>query len=37
MENFPKFSKQLSNIVWNSNLVDLQPLDDESATPVKQK
>ena len=33
MENIPNFSKHSSNIVWSSNLVALQPLDSESATP----
>ena len=34
METFPKFSKQLSNIVSSSTLVALQPADGESATLV---
>ena len=37
MENIPKFLKQLSNIVWSSNLAALQALDGESATPEFSK
>ena len=37
MENFAKFSKHLSNIVCSSNLVALEPVDGESATPIKWK
>ena len=37
MKHFLKFSKHLSNIVWSSNLVALQPVDGESPTPVKWK
>ena len=31
------FSTHLSNIVWSSNLVAMQPVDGDSATPVKWK
>ena len=37
MKHFLTFSKHLSNIVWCSNLVALQPVDGESSTPVKWK
>ena len=37
MKNFQKFSKYLSNIVWSFNLVELQPVDGESATALKCK
>ena len=35
MEYFRTFSRHLSNIVWSSYLVALQPVDGESATPIK--
>ena len=37
MKHFLIFSKHLSNVVWSSNLVALQPVDVESSTPVKWK
>ena len=37
MENFPKFSKHLSNIVWGLNFVVLQSVNGESATSIKCK
>ena len=37
MKHFLTFSKRLSNIVWSSNLVALQPVDGESPIPVKWK
>ena len=37
MEHFPTFTKHVSNIVGTFNLVALQPVNDESPTPVKLK
>ena len=37
VKHFLTFSKHLSNIVWISNLVALQPVDNEAPTPMKWK
>ena len=37
MKHFPTFSTHLSRIVWSENLVAMQPVDGDSATPVKWK